>query len=383
MKRIAIITLFYNNYNYGGVLQALALQKKIEQCGYQCDVVSYDRMTEPKGFCTEKKENNKKKDGIVKRGIKHIRYKGGMLLTKKPLSRKRELYNQFNRKYIKSTEIIYNSTNVSHLNNIYDIFVVGSDQVWSPLSGRQECFLTFVKQNKRKIAYAASIGADEVSNDYLEYLQKNVCNLDYISVREQSALHILKRLNLKGKDIEVVLDPTMLYDGDWTKYMKPVAGIHEKYILLYFLGENEDEWKNAYQLAKASGMGVINIAYNKMKFTKHDFFCKDTMVDVGPAEFLWLIKNASKVLTDSFHGTVFSILFHKSFYIFLRQAENLNGSMNGRIKDLINELNLSKMHFDSVNIDNDIQENWIEVDELIQKKREKANTYLEKSIKDM
>ena len=345
MKKIAIITLLYHNYNYGGVLQAYALQKEIEKLGYKCDVISMDRQT-MKVFVPEAKNKNASyKNGFITFLTalkKRIKNKWNSLLCINELQKKMKKFDSFIEKNIRKTDIVYTSDTISQLVNQYDLFITGSDQVFSPVSGRPETFLSFVPDEKGKISYAASIGADFITDDYGHYMKSFLKSFDVISVREKGAKTIID--NLMGKDIcKVVLDPTLLYQENWASLASPVNGIlAQSYVLLYFLGESDNEWNRAYSYAKTTGLKILNIPYNKTQYNKRDYKHKENFLwgGVGPEEFLWLIQNAAIVLTDSFHGTVFSVLFHKKFLVYLRKSENDNGSMNGRIRDFLSSLSL-------------------------------------------
>ncbi len=345
MKKIAIITLFYHNYNYGGVLQAYALQKEIEKLGYNCDVISMDRQT-MKIFVPEaKNKNNSYKNNFITflTSLKNrIKNKLNSLLCINELQKKIKKFDSFIEKNIRKTDIVYTSDTISQLIDKYDLFITGSDQVFSPVSGRAETFLSFVPDEKGKISYAASIGADSITDEYGRFMKSFLKRFDVVSVREKGAKTIID--NLMGKDIcKVVLDPTLLYQESWTNLAFPVNGITaESYVLLYFLGESDNEWNRAYSYAKTMGLKILNIPYNKMQYNKRDYRHKQNFVwgGGGPEEFLWLIQNAAIVLTDSFHGTVFSVLFHKKFLVYLRESENENGSMNGRMKDFLSSLSL-------------------------------------------
>ncbi|MCH5248452.1 MAG: polysaccharide pyruvyl transferase family protein [Lachnospiraceae bacterium] len=338
-KKVAIITLFYKNYNYGAILQAYALQREIEKIGYECEVINLDRSV----LSVE----------TIKRISKNIIVKAKKILTSflplkrnrvvsSQLSIKRARFETFMKDHVKQTESVYNCNNIKKLIPLYDIFVSGSDQVWSPISGRPETFLSFVPPSKLKVAYAASIGADTISQKYADYIKPMLERYDAISVREQRAKEIVDEI-LQNKDSVVSLDPTLLLQSDeWDMLAKPVRTLENKnYVLLYYIGEADNGWYQGYDYAKSGEMEIVNIAYNKMSYSKRDYEHSDILYyDVGPGEFLWLIKNAKCILTDSFHGTVFSIIYHKPFYVCKRDSENINGSMNGRIDNLLSVLGI-------------------------------------------
>lgn len=385
MKKIAIITLYHNNYNYGGVLQACALQKVVQKLGCTCDIIRFDRSHSLSYASNHRNtgfESLKIHEIFFKAGNKIIR-KVGNRLIQKDLHRKKEKYKEFD-KHIGSTEKVYTGDTIADILPYYDIFICGSDQVWSPVSGCDECFLSFVPDGKHKISYAASIGADQVSKEYAEYMAPFLRRIDSISVREVSAAKIVNEILGEEKAV-VTLDPTLLVSDIWSRMQKPIDFLRDKeFILLYFLGEDSVEWRKAYKFAKKQNKKIVSISYNKMLFVFRDYFHKDISVcDVGPAEFLWLIQNANCVLTDSFHGTVFSILFHKKFCVFERKSENANGSMNGRIESL---LEMAGLQTQAVLVNKKIDSiighhiDYTSVEKRLDKYREDSRQYLKGAI---
>lgn len=389
MKKTAVITLVYQNYNYGGVLQAYALQKEIERLGCECDIIFIDRQT-MKAFI--KKTYNK---GVLYKKIfikiinsfkNYTINKFNYCLCQKELQKKIQRFNAFIENNIKKTDNVYNADTIFRIVDRYELFITGSDQVFSPVSGRPETFLSFVPDSKAKISYAASIGADFITEEYKAYIKPFLERFDAISVREKSAKTIID--NLLGKEsCEVVLDPTLLYQGKWSDMAFPVSGITAGYVLLYFLGESDNEWNRAYSYAKTTGLKILNIPYNKMKYNKRDYQHKDIFIrgGVGPAEFIWLIQNAGIILTDSFHGTVFSILFHKKFLVYFRESENCNGSMNGRMKDLLDSLNMAHRIINRNNEKNESklineQIDFETVDKILDALRKSSIKFLERAL---
>ena len=332
---VAIMTLFYKNYNYGGILQAYALQKIIEKNGHNCTVINLNR-------------NNRVGVGAI---VKNTFYKGRRLLlhfeehyASKIIKEKRIAFDEFITDNVKSSSKVYTQKTISEIVDDYDIFICGSDQVWSPVSGRPATFLSFVPENKYKIAYAASIGADFISDEYRKKISPWIKRLNAVSVREENA-KLLADSILNEPGCSLVLDPTLLLDsGEWHKISKPVKDLMpNRYDLLYFLGESDDAWNEAYRCSVMDNSMTVNLPYNKMKFCKRDYDnTKINLRRIGPAEFIWLIENAKHIYTDSFHGTVFSIIFQKEFYVYERAVENDNGSMNGRIGSLLNMLGISR-----------------------------------------
>ena len=246
-----------------------------------------------------------------------------------------------------------------------DSFIIGSDQVWNPYYEAKEYeFLTFVPKEKR-LSFAASIGADSIPEDAKWYFKKNLSDMKYISVREERAAEIVKELT--GRDADITLDPTLLLDkADWEIIAKkPTINIEDKYICTYFLGEVPEAVK-AFTKEKALPIYALNSQDSPELFT------------LDPAEFLYMIQNASYVLTDSFHAVAFSIKFHKEFYVFDRKEEGVS-SMFSRIETITKRFCLENriQNRDRI-VEQEPISNWNEIEkELVAEKNKSMGKLLE------
>ncbi len=224
----------------------------------------------------------------------------------------------------------------------YDFFVTGSDQVWNPyfrnaIGQIENRLLSFAPPYKR-VCFAPSIGVDEIPKQLHDLYEKEWFNYRYLSVREQTGADLIKQIT--GRDAEVVIDPTLMIDYDeWLSLAKPLPGFdYEKdYILFYFLGDPQEEICEEMK-------HLLTTLTNKNNLKIVHLFNPEEplMSSVGPSEFLHLIKHAKVICTDSFHGTVFSILFKKPFLLadrtLIMRDEEIN--MSGRIHTLLNLLGL-------------------------------------------
>ena len=346
MKKIGILTIYDNN-NYGNRLQCFALQKFIEKQGYNVYQLNMN------------KTDLKKK---IKSCIKFIlNYKNERIKLKR-----KKLFNKFtidNIKYYKKTRIDEKE---------FDNFFVGSDQVWNPYfnTTNENSFLTFA-DNKKRNSYAASFGINEIpgrfKEEYFEYLSK----FNNISVREDTAVKIIKELTGKN-NIEVLVDPTMLLSkNDWeSKMLEPNEIPQKKYILNYFLGELSKERKDAIaKFAEENNFEIINILDEKSKF-----------FITGPSEFLYLEANAELICTDSFHSTVFALIFERPFLIFDREDEKAN--MNSRLETLLNKFNIDNRKFNGEINNSCLKVNYSIIDKLdyeIKKAKDFINRVIEEN----
>ena len=234
-------------------------------------------------------------------------------------------FKKFSDKYINS---VLDYEVKPDLNNRYDYFIAGSDQIWNPYWVKNSTeFLQFADRNKR-IAYAASFGVSEIPANKVEIVKKGLEGIDYISVREQAGAKIVKELT--GRDVPVLVDPTLLLTSEeWEKIMeRPVWYCDEKYILVYFLSKLPDKIKRDIQnLAEKYKLKIVDLMDKENIY----YYCSPL------SEFLYLIKNCSLMYTDSFHGTVFSILNKRPFVTCSREG---GMNMDSRIDTLLSMFNL-------------------------------------------
>lgn len=246
-----------------------------------------------------------------------------------------------------------------------DYYIAGSDQVWNPYYEAKEYeFLTFAPKEKR-LSFAASMGVDSIPEGARWYFKRNLSNMKYISVREERAAEIVREL--AGRTADVTLDPTLLLDkADWECIVnKPELYIEDKYICTYFLGEVPEAVK---AFAKEKGLPIY--ALNSINSPE--------LYTLDPAEFLFMIQNASYVLTDSFHAVAFSIKFNKEFYVFDRKQEGVS-SMFSRIETITKRFGLENR---IQNRDRIVEQapisNWNEIeDELVTEKKKSVGKLLE------
>ena len=328
-KNIALMT-WYKYYNYGTALQAATLYKVIKQLGYNVDVINY----------TPKKNRNYSCDKVYRSILKTVLNKLKETLNPSTIPQVRKhLYESFLANYITETEPCRSFSELHDLNNIYDAFVCGSDQIWSPLCYDDKYFLSFVDEPQKMIAYAPSMGSNRVDNEQLkENISKNLERFSNLSVRETDGKDFIKKLT--GQVAKVVLDPTLLLSKDnWdcfisTENTKKISD--KKYIICYFLGKSQKYNRYVSKLSKKTGIPYYVIPVRKNQYSeKHKI-----PFDIGPEEFVSLIKNASYVCTDSFHGMAFSIIYNVPFTVFKRFADNDSENQNSRIVNLLDVLEL-------------------------------------------
>lgn len=252
----------------------------------------------------------------------------------------------------------------------FDFYICGSDQIWHPgWYGDDLMYANFATNNKR-ISYAASFGVNEIPDDKKDFVSRSLKEMKCISVREEAGAKIVKELT--GRDAEVLVDPTFLLNkSEWQKISKkPEYNTDKKYILTYFLGEmSKESITYIEKLSKDSGYEIINLESKH----KNNFW-----YTTGPAEFIWLIENCELMCTDSFHGSVFSIIMEVPFLVFERK-DNL-GSMYSRIDTLLKKLNLIDRKFKYQNIEKAFDKNYDHIPSILNKEKKLSILYLKNAL---
>lgn len=302
--KVAIITM-HAARNYGAVLQTYALQYTFEKKYH----------TEPFiiNYVSTHRKNSRYFLKVVDK-YKNSKIKSILFITAAFPSR---LYSQiqfsrFVKKYLKiDSQRVTNIQELRLAKFDADIFCVGSDQVWNPNhnDGVDEGFyLTFANKKTKKISYASSIGTSDISSDNLNKMRELLADFNYLSYRERSSKEIFSKMKL---DAEWVLDPTLLMcSKEWDEFAHIKEGPHEKYLLLYWFGNPSSVMDKVHEIANERGLRIIRISTVLKSYPGDDIVEKLPTVK----RFVELFSNADFIVTDSFHGTAFSINYHKQFY---------------------------------------------------------------------
>lgn len=314
MKKIANIT-WITYPNFGTFLQAYALQQYIISLGYE-DVILDDSTV----INNHVDWKFRVKKWIWSLGKTYRRYINSQKIAQK-------LYGRFKEEHIL---IESNVKDVKRLNETYDCFVCGSDQIWNPfsLSNPKSGFFYADFAEKKKISYAPSIGVSSVPSDFVDRFHALIKGFSFLSAREKEGQKIMQKLS--GKCVANVVDPTLLLDGQqWSKLLdshKKIAD--EKYVLGYFLTPNPVYIEAAKAYAYKNGYKF------KMFYTDKSYYSvADELITAGPIEFLQAIHDAQHLFTDSFHGSIFASIFKVQFITFKR-FKNTITSQNSRVENL-------------------------------------------------
>jgi len=259
---------------------------------------------------------------------------------------------------------------ISSDRSCFDYYICGSDQIWNPdFAGDSFYFAEFAEKRKR-VSYSASFGVSSLPENVKKRYNQHLCDMAHISVREQAGADIIKEIS--GKNAQVLVDPTFMLDrSKWHEIAKkPDFQVPGKYILTYFLADTSDE-TNSYieKLAKENDLHIIslsNIRKNKYWYAS------------GPAEFIWMIENASLVCTDSFHASVFSVLMDSPFIVFKRMDSK--ATMHSRIATLLQTLRLTDRFYDCLSQGEEFSKNYSHIPQIIEFEKEKSYAFLKNAL---
>ena len=333
----------YATRNYGSMLQAFATQAAIEKLGYRAEFIRY-----------KKKKNLRYCLAQLPRVLNtNLLFDKCMIAKKKILismhpavkeldRRRNSIFADFGKRYYKSFSAeYYGYEALKRGAHQYETVLVGSDQLWTP-GGLPTNFynLMFVPDYVNKVSYATSFGVSNIPWYQKRRTTEYLSRIDYLSVREIRGAQIVKEM--ANREAKVVADPTLLLTAqEWNKAIPEKKVAEEPYIFCYFLGENESHREIGEELSKKTGLRIVTTPFLD-SFVKRDLsFGSEARFDVGPDDFVNLIRNAAYVLTDSFHGTVFSILYHKQFLTLPRFASGVQ-SRNSRIESILRLAGLEK-----------------------------------------
>ncbi len=381
------VCLKYNQNNYGSKLQALATVRMFEHLGVDYKIIRYNKKTLsfyikslPRFFnwvfindryCQMQRAVQFKRHPVVKENI-HVRNKS-----------------------FDSFDIYFND----HLSRVYgsyaelkekckidfDKFITCSDQLWSPSAlGSGFYNLMFAPDDSAKISWASSFGVSKIPWYQVGRTRKYLNRIQHISMRESRGAQIVE--DLTGRQVPVLMDPVFVFDKDgWSELVPQTAPEWNDYIFCYFLGSNPDHRRAAKELAEKTGKKIVTLRHLDEYVDDDEKFGDFAPYDVDPIRFMNILRNASCICTDSFHGTAFSIIMEKPFVVFDRYNNKSSNSKNSRIDSVCGLLGLSDRRFGegddicakmAANID------YAEVSKKVSEYRDATVRYLEVALCD-
>ena len=375
--KVGIITWWRNNY--GSILQALALQQKLNQY----NDLQYEIICQfgKKATSVDNVFDKIKSVGLAetcKRVFWKVAFKGLRLRNKK--------MQQFVDENLKVSNQQYNEHNIADSNKYYDTYICGSDQIWNPdlVPTDSMYWLPFVEKGKNNIAYAPSFGASTVTEKQKEQIKANLSTFKAVSCRENSGARTINQI-IGEKRCEAVLDPTMLIERDYWDTISEDKIYDEKYIFAYMLRGTAVQRKYIEKIARERNLKIVSIPFlDYEKIDPYDLKFGDYKLwNANPAEFISAIRHAEYVFCDSFHCIVFSILYHRPFFVFPKVGADgkVKKSQISRMTDLLELAEIkNRILLDNEEADLDAEIDWNNSDKRIQKVRCDSERYLEQAL---
>lgn len=387
MKPIGLVTCYFH-HNYGSMLQAYATEMIMQQMGLPFQTIAckapINYMQENKFLYIIKKlliADWKMRLGKMK--IERAKKENPMFAKNWEIRNK--AFDLFAETFFHVSPYCKNREELTKMAENYSAFLVGSDQLWRTDSVEHGYYtLEWVPDHIRKIAYSTSIGVKEVPWFQVEKNKRFMNRFDHIALREQSACDLVYKLT--GRKVPVVLDPTLLFTGDqWLEIQQQEPLTNGKYIFCYLLGDNPSQREFIKTVKEKTGYKIVALQQLDDYIPSDEGFA-DEAPYVGPCEFLNYIRNAEYVFTDSFHCSVFSILYKKNFFTFSRFAEGAKQSTNTRIDNLLHITGLEERRMTN---DKTIEEvinfnrRFDGVDEKLNALRKSSMDYLYNAFKNL
>ena len=334
--KVGILTILNVN-NYGAELQCCALYRKLQQLGYDAEVINYLFGIHPEHvFDGEKRTVPIPLKQLIKVKLLPVVQNMFCMFHQKNKRLRNKRFDEFHAKYNHLTSTVYPSVKSLYEAKFnYDVLCIGSDQVWNYMKGYslEPFFACFDKNNTKKITYASSIGLSSLSVEAEQVFKKELTNFASISVREQQASEILEKL--LNRKIDVVLDPTLILNKqEWIEVAKYDMCPKEKYLLVYIVTIKPCDYvlTLARHIAKQRNLKIVRICRDA--YPEHSGSDVEEILTAGPSDFVGLFSKAEFVVTNSFHGTVFSINFSKPFYSVIKSHHSTNSRLTSILKKL-------------------------------------------------
>ena len=377
MLKVGIITI-QRSSNYGACLQCYALYKYIESLGCDCEIIDLHRP-----------------------GVKHQKYRPSTCYRPSRYSVKKVIIERFKRLCGKSIEQKYPRSairmgKIHNFNNllnysrpylgpddiyanppVYDIFISGSDQLWNPTMNYclEPYFLTFAPKGSKKISYATSIGIADLREGEKQNFKEWLSDYTSISVREKTAQSLLS--SFVSNHIEQVLDPSFLLSKDEWLNISVSPQISKPYILLFTLDYSDALLEYTMKLKEESGLELVYLCWRQPTDSFGNYIVER---EAGIEEFLGYIKGASMVITNSFHGTAFSLILEvNNFFVYVGHSKR-----SSRIVDMLASFSLSDHILTEMDqpykVLSDVSIDYQKIRSLIQDDIKRSRGFIKKSL---
>lgn len=397
MKTATITWITHNNY--GTMLQAYGLQRCLRQMGVHNDIISDQEIIHelasvavqklPAALAPAASDSAHHIQRSVRRIKKFVLHPNEFMqalrgyCTDKRYARDIQAFAEYQRPFDtfknEQLDIICGllREDMASLNENYDAFVCGSDQIWSVLEQNFDGYFYLDFARKKKIAYAPSIGTGQIDQAHRQQITDWLRDYCAISVREKQSAALLSKLT--QRDVAWVADPTLLHDSSfWSEFCAGVRYPSGKYLLCYFLTDMPWYYEYAKAMAKHFNIKLLLIPSNPKQLHRKERYRQPT----GPKEFVSLIQHAQYVLTDSYHGSIFSMLFHRDFIYLKRFADTDPACQNIRIYSLFEKTGLTEQIIENKQFEAvDVRPiDYTKVDSILRSFREFSREFLQKAL---
>lgn len=361
-KNIGILTWHYYS-NFGSTLQAYALQTLILSIGYNVKILNYRNLKfgNPKSLSSKFKIILSSFPEWIRNIKKFQKYKLNSI--------------RFRRKFLNETNIFVDNEGFNKIvSNKFDAVVFGSDQIWAPNVFNPIYMGIGLSSNVLMVSYAASIGLTHLPRELIETYRNQLKKFHAISVREDEGKDLLESIGVHP--VTVVLDPTLMLDiTAYRKLERPVEIPSEPFIFCYFLNAKHSYRVIVEEYAFKHGLKIVGISDNP-----NDEKWMFTLENISADQFLWIISRANTVFTDSYHGSIFSLLYHKNLYIFKRFSESDAISQNSRIRRLCNLFNLNERLLHSGSVADITPIDYEDFEKILKRERIYSKNFLTKVL---
>ncbi len=319
--KICTITC-HDVYNHGASLQAYALQTYLESLGHDVRIIDYKPDYLSKHYNLWTVSNPVYDKPFVKQAYLLAKLPGRLIALKR-----KRAFDRFTKQYLKLTDRYHSNEALKKNPPQADIYIAGSDQIWNTLfqNGCDAAFyLDFAPKTAKRITYAASFATKDVVLEYKPFVHRMLQGLDCISLREKISLPLLSSLG--RNDGVSVCDPVFLLSRkQWNELISTPMKYHESYLLVYDSGHSQRLKDAAIQIAKSRNLRIYNISAFRLSYADKDYW------NSGPLDFVRLIRDAEFVMSNSFHATAFSLIFHREFCV-VNRTEAINERMLSLLK---------------------------------------------------
>lgn len=383
-NRVGLVTFTFGQ-NYGCSLQRYALQKTCEQLGFSAKAIllSLDDLCKPNRPGTFRHYEQKWKR--AKRDLK-------LGLYSAPQRRKKRAFAEFEKKFLASTKRFYSYAQIEEEEKelAFDAYLAGSDQIWNPgamvVPDSYRFYMLAFAPSEKKIAYAPSLAVSKIAQQYERQYRERLGDFRFLSARETTGAKELERI--LGRRVEQVLDPTLLLTlDDWNvlaDQARPLAA--NDYIFCYSLGNLEAILRKAKDVQKSLNRPILCFEETReSERAVRKIAGKDAVVvrNAGPCEFVNYMRNAACVVTDSYHGSIFPILFSRPFLTMMRDSNSQETSMNSRMETLFSTFGLNSRLFVPncpEDLNDDLPVDFAPVQEILKTERKRSLQYLQRAL---